>query len=54
MPSVSSRIWIRVTVPISYADNHYTTDTTPTVYEREAAYCICQLYMKEKLPTVNI
>ena len=25
MPSVSSRIWTRVTVSISYDDNHYTT-----------------------------
>ena len=27
MQSVSSRIWTRVTVPISYDDNHYTTGT---------------------------
>ena len=27
MQSVSSRIWTRVTVSISYNDNHYTTGT---------------------------
>ena len=27
MQSVSSRIWTRVAVSISYDDNHYTTDT---------------------------
>ena len=28
MQSVSSRIWTRVTLSISYDDNHYTTDTS--------------------------
>ena len=28
MQSVSSRIWTRVAVSISYADNHYTTGVT--------------------------
>ena len=28
MQSVSSRIWTRVAVSISYNDNHYTTDTS--------------------------
>ena len=28
MPSVSSRIWTRVVVSISYDDNHYTTGTS--------------------------
>ena len=28
MQSVSSRIWTRVVVSISYDDNHYTTDTS--------------------------
>ena len=28
MPSVSSRIWTRVAVFISYDDNHYTTGTS--------------------------
>ena len=28
MQSVSSRIWTRVTVSISYNDNHYTTGTS--------------------------
>ena len=30
MQSVSSRIWTRVTVSISYDDNHYTTDASNT------------------------
>ena len=29
MQSVSSRIWTRVAVSISYDDNHYTTGTSP-------------------------
>ena len=37
MQSVSSRIWTRVTVSISYDDNHYTTGIS----------CICiDLYMQ--------
>ena len=28
MQSISSRIWTRVVVSISYDDNHYTTDTS--------------------------
>ena len=28
MQSVSSRIWTRAAVPISYDDNHYTTGTS--------------------------
>ena len=31
MQSVSSRIWTRVTVSISYDDNHYTTGTNSSV-----------------------
>ena len=30
MQSVSSRIWTRVAVSISYDDNHYTTGTSKT------------------------
>ena len=30
MQSVSSRIWTRVAVSISYEDNHYTTGTSST------------------------
>ena len=33
MQSVSSRIWTRVAVSISYDDNHYTTDT-PKINEK--------------------
>ena len=33
MQSVSSRIWTRVTVSISYDDNHYTTGTLILQYK---------------------
>ena len=33
MQSVSSRIWTRVAVSISYDDNHYSTGTTSLLYE---------------------
>ena len=32
MQSISSRIWTRVTVSISYDDNHYTTGTSSVLY----------------------
>ena len=32
MQSVSSRIWTRVAVSISYDDNHYTTGTSKLPY----------------------
>ena len=31
MQSVSSKIWTRVAVSISYDDNHYTTGTSLTI-----------------------
>ena len=35
MQSVSSRIWTRVTVSISYGDNYYTTGTSlDKIYSR--------------------
>ena len=34
MQSVSSRIWTRVTVSISYDDNYYTTDTSIAITPR--------------------
>ena len=40
MQSVSSRIWTRVTVPISYDDYHYTTvliDQLRCIHVREFA-----------------
>ena len=40
MQSVSSRIWTRVTVSISYDDNRYTTDTSKYVY-----VCVCFVYV---------
>ena len=38
MQSVSSRIWTRVTVSISYDDNHYTTGTYLSLYK---CVCVC-------------
>ena len=32
MQSVSSKIWTRVAVSISYDDNHYTTGTSTNAY----------------------
>ena len=32
MQSVSSRIWTRITVSISYNDDHYTTGTRKKLY----------------------
>ena len=40
MQSVSSRIWTRVVVSISYDDNHYTTCTNQTVF----SLSLCQSY----------
>ena len=41
MQSVSSRIWTRVTVSISYDDDHYTTGTsTPPDYNEMIKYII--------------
>ena len=34
MQSVSSRIWTRVAVSISYDDNHYTTGIVIVIYNR--------------------
>ena len=45
MQSVSSRIWTRVAVSISYYDNHYTTGTSldrednRSNYERSSVQC---------------
>ena len=33
MQSISSSIWTRVAVSISYDDNHYTTGTSIVVYK---------------------
>ena len=35
MQSISSRIWTRVAVSISYDDNYYTTGTSCVLYLRE-------------------
>ena len=34
MQSVSSRIWTRVAVSISYDDNHYTTGIVDNIFKR--------------------
>ena len=34
MQSVSSRIWTRVAVSISYDDNHYITGTSKPMYKQ--------------------
>ena len=38
MQSVSSRVWTRVAVSISYDDNHYTTGTSKTVTDSVLLY----------------
>ena len=38
MQLVSSKIWTRVAVSISYNDNHYTTGTFGFCYEQAAAF----------------
>ena len=40
MQSVSSRIWTRVTVSISYDDNHYTTGTSKIITWNNEIICI--------------
>ena len=40
MQSVSSRIWTRVVVSISYNDNHYTTGTFYYIYSA-SKYPVC-------------
>ena len=48
MQSVSSRIWTRVAVFISYDDNHYTTDTSTMAYEPLSVLYIYIRYMISK------
>ena len=40
MQSVSSSIWTRVAVSISYDDNHYTTGTIGLVFMKEEEFII--------------
>ena len=53
MQSVSSRIWTRVAVSISYDDNHYTTGTsfkfsfTPTCVHSNLAYLPLNINVSE-------
>ena len=41
MQSVSSRIWTRVTVSISYDDNHYTMGTTLPIQVYTILFLAC-------------
>ena len=45
MQSVSSRIWTRVAVSISYDDNHYTTGTSYMCVCVCVCVCVC-IYMR--------
>ena len=51
MQSVSSRIWTRVAVSISYDDNDYTTDTSTNeqIYKRYVVwvlnFVLCTFYL---------
>ena len=38
MQSISSRIWTRVAVSISYDDNHYTTGTSYRIILRQSEF----------------
>ena len=38
MKSVSSRIWTRIAVSISYDDNHFTTGTSLTINDEGLKY----------------
>ena len=54
MQSVSSRIWTRVTVSISYDDNHYTTGTSTQaqlIYGNSLSENECTL---QEIPALSI
>ena len=44
MQSISSRIWTRVAVSLSYDDNHYTTDTQSIAWPKEFEDKLWNLY----------
>ena len=46
MQSVSSRIWTRVAVSISYDDNHYTTGTSKSCLLYVYILTFVQLFLK--------
>ena len=46
MQSVSSRIWTRVAVSISYDDNHYTTGTS-----KDNSYTLEKMYESNYFPS---
>ena len=54
MQSVSSRIWTRVTVSISYDDNHYTTRTSCILFllriDTWSSYCLPDTGMMVRVP----
>ena len=54
MQSVSSRIWTRVAVSVSYDDNHYTTGTSSTVIYRTDEPLIPHKYVGHKWEAVNM
>ena len=48
MQSVSSRIWIRVTVSISRDDNHYTTGTSKNIDSNNLSDAFCFFFIIRK------
>ena len=54
MQSVSSRIWTRVAVSISYDDNNYTTGTSKVVhmyaYVYECIYVCTRICVRSYVP----
>ena len=53
MQSVSSKIWTRVTMSISYDDNHYTTGTSESVvygsFKKKSSKFLYNKHNNEKL-----
>ena len=52
MQSVSSRIWTRVTVSISYDDNHYTTGTSFFVSEYDNSLLLLLVSKRNSIQTL--
>ena len=51
MQSVSSKIWTRVIVSISYDDNHYTTSTSSRLY---GSFQVHQLHLESTSSSYSI
>ena len=50
MQSVSSRIWTRVAVSISYDDNHYTINVSLCMYSCASVFVCCDdFFTKERI-----